>query len=127
MVRTKHAWNFTQEIENQFNAFNVVEREPAISWANTKTGTNSGDDTNFGIKTCHISSGDKSFTRTCTMRDYADLVARARTSIHDGVDESRDILMADGIKAEIPVAGRSKRIVLIERSMCVRELSTTAG
>ena len=127
MVRVKHAWNLTQEIKNQFITFYAGEREPAISCVNNYTWTDSGYDRNFSIKTCYISSGDKSFTRTCTMRDYADLVARARTSIHDGVDESRDILMADGIKAEIPVAGRCKRIVLIERSMCVRELSTTAG
>ena len=61
------------------------------------------------------------------MRDYVDLVANARTSFHDGVDESRDILMADGIKAEIPVAGRSKRIVLVEGCVRVRELPSTAG
>ena len=126
MVWSKHAWHFDELLKNEVDTFNVTHAKPVLTPINQEAGTDSGDGSNFGVEIGRISGSDKSFARTCAVRDHADFVASVGTSFHDGIDKNRDILFTNSLKAKVPVLSRSKRVIFTEGRMCVRVLSSTA-
>ena len=126
MVWSKHAWQLIEVRKKEFDTGKVTHAKPVLTPINQEAGTDSGDGSNFGVEIGRISGSDKSFARTCAVRDHADFVASVGTSFHDGIDKNRDILFTNSLKAKVPVLSRSKRVIFTEGRMCVRVLSSTA-